>query len=293
MSDVVLKTDLPLKLHSRGKVRDTYEFGDKLLMVTTDRLSAFDVVFPNGIPWKGTVLNELSLFWFDYTKKIVKNHVLSSDVPGELAGFKDILARRSVIVTKTVPVRLECVVRGYLSGSAWKDYTSSGQVCGIRLPSGLIESDRLSEPIFTPTTKAETGHDLGLDEQAAVKLVGRDVFEKVRELTLSIYSAASKHAESCGLILADTKMEFGMLDDEIILIDELLTPDSSRFWPADAYSPGRAQQSFDKQFVRDYLERLGWGKKPPAPILPDDVVRVTSEKYIDAFERLTGKPFLR
>jgi phosphoribosylaminoimidazole-succinocarboxamide synthase len=282
------KTDLPLKLHSRGKVRDTYELGDTLLMVTTDRLSAFDVVFPQPIPWKGTVLNELSLFWFDFTKKIIGNH-LAGEVPKELAQFK----RRSMLVKRAKPVPLECVVRGYLSGSAWKEYKKTGFVCGIALPRGMQESEKLPEKIFTPSTKAETGHDENVDEGTARKLVGDEMFEKIRRASLEIYGKASEYALRKGIIIADTKFEFGVFEGEVILIDEVLTPDSSRFWPNASYAPGGAQPSFDKQFVRDYVEKLGWDKKPPAPSLPEEVINRTSEKYIEAFERVTGKRFKR
>ncbi len=286
--ETILKTDLPLKLHSRGKVRDTYELGDKLLMVTTDRLSAFDVVFPQPIPYKGIVLNELSLFWFDFTKKIIGNH-LAGEVPKEYADF----ARRSMLVKRAKPIKIECVVRGYITGSGWKEYKKSGSVCGMALPKGLIESKKLPEPIFTPSTKAETGHDMNVSAEEAADIVGRGVYERARDASIAIYKKASEYALSKGIIIADTKFEFGEIGGEMILIDEVLTPDSSRFWPKDNYKPGGPQPSFDKQFVRDYVEGTGWDKTPPAPKLPRMVINGTSEKYIEAYERLTGRKFKR
>ncbi len=285
----------------QGKVRDIYDFGDRLLIVATDRISAFDYVLGSGIPDKGKVLTQISAFWFDRTKAIVPNHVLSTDAssyPGAARAAAGMLRGRSMLVTRTEPLPIECVARGYLSGSGWKDYAATGEVCGIALPRGLRESDRLPHPIFTPATKAQSGHDINISEQDAADLVGKRVLDRVRALTLRLYAEGSAHAESCGIIVADTKFEFGLLpadhddrpvEDRIILIDEVLTPDSSRFWPRDGYTPGGPQPSFDKQFVRDYLERIRWNKQPPVPSLPDDVVAKTREKYVEAFHRLTGR----
>jgi phosphoribosylaminoimidazole-succinocarboxamide synthase len=286
----------------QGKVRDIYDFGDRLLIVATDRISAFDYVLGSGIPDKGKVLTQISTFWFERMQPIVANHLLSttaSSFPGEARRAVELLQGRSMLVTRTEPLPIECVARGYLSGSGWKDYAATGELCGIRLPAGLRESDRLPEPIFTPATKAQSGHDINITEKDAAELVGKRVLERVKDLTLRLYAAGSAHAESCGIIVADTKFEFGLLpvedgdgrpvEDRIILIDEVLTPDSSRFWPRDTYSPGGAQKSFDKQFVRDYLERIRWNKQPPVPSLPDDVVAHTREKYVEAFQRLTGR----
>jgi phosphoribosylaminoimidazole-succinocarboxamide synthase len=277
----------------QGKVRDLYEVGGALLMVATDRLSAFDYVLGSGIPDKGKILTQLSNFWFERTASIVKNHVLETDArkyPRELQGDAGLLAGRSVLVTKTEVVPIECVARGFLSGSGWKEYQANGAVCGVALPKGLRESDRLPAPIFTPATKAASGHDVNISEDEAGRLVGRELMAKLRELTLSLYAAGATHADSCGIILADTKYEFGLMPDgEIILIDEVMTPDSSRYWPKDQYEPGHAQPSFDKQFVRDYLEAIRWNKRPPVPSLPDEVVLRTREKYLDAYRRLTGK----
>jgi phosphoribosylaminoimidazole-succinocarboxamide synthase len=277
----------------QGKVRDLYEVGGALLMVATDRLSAFDYVLGSGIPDKGKILTQLSNFWFERTASIVKNHVLETDArkyPRELQGDAGLLAGRSVLVKKTEVVPIECVARGFLSGSGWKEYQANGAVCGVALPKGLRESDRLPAPIFTPATKAASGHDVNISEDEAGRLVGRELIAKLRELTLSLYAAGATHADSCGIILADTKYEFGLMPDgEIILIDEVMTPDSSRYWPKDQYEPGHAQPSFDKQFVRDYLEAIRWNKRPPVPSLPDEVVLRTREKYLDAYRRLTGK----
>ena len=277
----------------RGKVRDIYEFGDRLVIVATDRISAFDYVLGSGIPDKGKVLSQISAFWFARTRTIVRNHVVSTDpaeYPDEARAVAELLRGRSMLVTRTQPLPIECVARGYLSGSGWKDYQATGMVCGHQLPRGLRESDRLPQPIFTPATKAETGHDINIDERAAVALVGQAVFDQVRDITLRLYAEGSAHAESCGIIVADTKFEFGLLPDgSLLLIDEMLTPDSSRFWPRDQYAPGGAQPSFDKQYVRDYLERIRWNKQPPVPSLPDDVVMKTREKYVEAFRRLTGR----
>ena len=275
---------------ARGKVRDIYDLGDGLLIVATDRLSAFDVILPTPIPDKGRVLTQLSLFWFDLLKDVVPNHVLSAtDFPAPFDKFKDELAGRSMIVRKTQPLPIECVVRGYLSGSAWKDYRATGKICGIALPAGLRESDRLPEPIFTPATKAATGHDENIPFEQAAALIGKELAEKVRAVSLEIYRRAAAYAEPRGVILADTKFEFGLLNNGLIWIDEALTPDSSRFWPAAQYNPGGPQPSFDKQFVRDYLERIHWPKTPPGPELPAEVVAATRAKYREAFRILAGR----
>ena len=300
VSAPVLHTTLDHRSPDRqGKVRDIYEFGDRLLIVATDRISAFDYVLGSGIPDKGKVLTQISAFWFDRTRRIVDNHVRSLDpasYPIEVRASTPLLDGRSMLVKKTDPLPIECVARGYLSGSAWKDYQATGEVCGIRLPAGLRESDRLPEPIFTPATKAQSGHDINITEPKAVEMLGQDLLDRVRDLTLRLYDEGSAHAEACGIIVADTKFEFGLLpagagenEDRLILIDEVLTPDSSRFWPRDGYIPGGAQPSFDKQYVRDYLERIHWNKQPPVPSLPDEVVLKTREKYIEAFRRLTGR----
>jgi len=294
LASPILQTTLADRRPDRqGKVRDLYDFGDRLLIVATDRISAFDYVLGSGIPDKGKVLTQISRFWFDRTRPIVPNHIVSFDpayYPPEARAAADLLRGRSMFVARTEPLPIECVARGYISGSGWKDYVATGEVCGITLPKGLKESDRLPEPLFTPATKAQTGHDINISEQDAVALVGRRVFDRVRDLTLQLYAEGSRHAESCGIIVADTKFEFGLLSNgDVILIDEMLTPDSSRFWPKDTYHPGGAQPSFDKQFVRDYLERIRWNKQPPVPSLPDDVVLKTREKYVEAFRRLTGR----
>ncbi len=275
---------------SRGKVRDLYEIGDRLLLVATDRLSAFDVVLPTPIPDKGCVLTQLSLFWFDKLHGVIPNHVLSAkDFPPPFDAFTNELRGRAMLVRRTKPLPIECVVRGYLSGSGWKDYRATGRVCGIPLPSGLRESDRLPEPIFTPATKATTGHDENITFDQAAELVGRELCERVRTISLDIYNRATGYAEPRGIILADTKFEFGLIGKELIWIDEALTPDSSRFWPAQGYQPGQAQHSFDKQFVRDYLERIAWNKQPPGPELPPDVVAATRAKYREAYRLLAGR----
>ena len=293
MSNIVLETKISdIKPFSVGKVRDIYDLDDKLLFIATDRISAFDVVLPTGIPYKGQVLNSLSVFWFDLTKHIIDNHLITADVndyPETLQPYKKMLAGRSMIVKKAKRIDLECVVRAYLSGSAWKAYKEKGEICGIKLPSGLKESDKLSEPIFTPTNKADSGHDMELTYSEAEKLVGKSIFEEVKEKSLQILVTAGKEAESKGIIIADTKFEFGIYDGKVILIDEVLTPDSSRFWHKDDYEPGRSQKSYDKQYVRDYLEAIKWDKNPPAPELPDEIVKKTTEKYVEAYKRLTGK----
>jgi phosphoribosylaminoimidazole-succinocarboxamide synthase len=275
---------------ARGKVRDIYDLGDKLLIVATDRLSAFDVILPTPIPDKGRVLTQLSLFWFNLLKDVIPNHVLSStDFPAPFDKFSDDLSGRSMVVRKTKPLPIECVVRGYVSGSGWKDYRATGKICGIALPAGLRESDRLPAPIFTPATKAASGHDENISLKQAASLIGNELAEKVRTVSLEIYNRAAAYAEPRGIILADTKFEFGLLNNSLIWIDEALTPDSSRFWPAAQYQPGGPQSSFDKQFVRDYLERMQWLKTPPGPELPPEVVGATRAKYREAFRILTGR----
>ncbi len=288
----LLHTELPgVKLWKRGKVRDVYDLGDRLLVVATDRLSAFDVVLPTGIPGKGVVLTQMSLFWFSLLQGLIENHVVTADVAeydASLQPYREQLAGRSMIVVKTDVLPVECVVRGYLTGSGWKDYKTSGAVCGVTLPAGLRDSDRLVPPIFTPATKAETGHDENIPFETMEATVGRERAAEARRVSLEIYSRAHAHAEARGIILADTKFEFGVRDGRLIWIDEALTPDSSRFWPRDTWAPGRSQPSFDKQFVRDYLETLSWNKQPPGPELPPPVVARTVEKYAEAFERLRG-----
>jgi phosphoribosylaminoimidazole-succinocarboxamide synthase len=290
MTPVISQTNFPeLKLRGRGKVRDIYEVGDKLLIVATDRLSAFDVVLPTPIPDKGKVLTQLSLFWFEKLAGLIPNHIISAkNFGGELAPYATALEGRAMLVRKTDPAPIECVVRGYISGSGWKDYQKTGAICGIKLPAGMRESDRLPEPIFTPSTKATTGHDENISVDQTVETVGRPLAEKLRDTSLAIYHSAVEHAASRGIIIADTKFEFGMVGDELIWIDEALTPDSSRFWPADEYVPGRTQPSFDKQYVRDYLEKIGWNKQAPGPALPSDVVAATQGKYREAYQRITG-----
>jgi phosphoribosylaminoimidazole-succinocarboxamide synthase len=298
----ILQTSLNDRLPDRqGKVRDLYEFGDRLLMVATDRISAFDYVLGSGIPDKGKVLTQISTFWFARTRNIVDNHLLSTDpttYPEPAAAAGDWLRGRSMLVRRTEPLPIECVARGYLSGSGWKDYIATGRVCGISLPPGLRESDALPHPIFTPATKAESGHDLNIGEEEAVALIGRPLFDRVRDLTLRLYAEGAAHSAAHGIILADTKFEFGLLPavagaadppSRVILIDEAMTPDSSRFWPKDGYRPGGPQPSFDKQFIRDYLESIHWNKQPPVPTLPDDVITKTRQKYVEAYERLTGQ----
>ncbi len=288
-SRVIRETQFPGLAPARGKVRDIYDLGDKLLIVATDRLSAFDVVLPTPIPDKGRVLTQLSLFWFDLLKDVIPNHVLSAtDFPAPFDAHREELAGRSMVVRKTQPLAIECVVRGYVSGSGWKDYRSTGKICGIALPQGLRESDRLPEALFTPSTKATSGHDENISFEQAATLIGKDLAERLRDVSLEIYRRAAAYAEPRGVILADTKFEFGLLNNELIWIDEALTPDSSRFWPADQYKPGGAQPSFDKQFVRDYLERIQWPKTPPGPDLPSDVVAATRAKYREAYRILVG-----
>ncbi len=275
----------------RGKVRDIYDLGEHLLIVATDRLSAYDVIMPQPIPQKGTVLTQISNFWFSMMEDIVENHLIATDVdefPPVCRPHADALRGRSIVVKRTQPLAIECVVRGYLSGSGWEEYRRSGSVCGIPLPKGLVESSKLPEPIFTPATKAEVGHDENISFEAASSLVGRDLAEQARAYTLRVYAKAAAYAETKGIIIADTKMEFGVYHGKLILIDELLTPDSSRFWPRDAYQPGRGQKSYDKQYVRDYLLSIHFNKQPPGPTLPDEVIRNTTRVYLEALKRLTG-----
>lgn len=289
---VLLSTDLPLPRFGTGKVRDTYDLGDRLLMVTTDRLSAFDCLLPNGIPGKGEVLTKLSAFWFGRTADIIRNHLLSTDVadlPAAVQSRADELAGRFMIVHKARRIDFECVVRGYLAGSGWKEYSESGSVCGIRLPAGLRQADELPEPIFTPATKADSGHDINVSLDEMKNRVGEDLGQALADASIEIYRAAASYALDRGILIADTKMEFGLLDNELILIDELLTPDSSRFWAVGDYAPGGSPPSFDKQYVRDWLERSGWNKQPPAPELPPEVVAGTSARYREALEWLTGE----
>jgi phosphoribosylaminoimidazole-succinocarboxamide synthase len=293
-TSVILETDLPgLELHARGKVRDVYRIDDRLLIVATDRISAFDYILPTGIPDKGRVLTQLSIFWFDFLREVTPTHFLTArleDYPAALGPFRDQLEGRSMLVRRARMVDIECVARGYLSGSGWKEYRQQGTVCGIKLPAGLRESDRLPEPIFTPATKAQTGHDENISFERMAELIGGDLAGRLRDLTLEIYSRAARYAESRGIIIADTKFEFGFVGDELVLGDEVLTPDSSRFWAAASYQPGGPQFSFDKQFVRDYLESIHWNKQPPAPPLPEEVAAQTGEKYRQAYLELTGRP---
>ncbi len=289
---VLLQTHLPLNLFGKGKVRDTYDLGDRLLMVTTDRLSAFDVVLPNGIPYKGQVLTKLSAFWFRETANIIHNHFITddfNDYPPELHTYREQLAGRSMLIKKAHRINFECVVRGYLAGSAWKEYRQTGMVCGIRLPGGLREAEQLPEPIFTPATKVEQGHDVNISLEELKNHLGEELGQALADTSLAIYNYAAKLALDRGIIIADTKMEFGLLNHQLILIDELLTPDSSRFWAVGDYAPGQSPPSFDKQFVRDYLERIGWNKQPPAPELPPDVVEGTAQRYREALLWLTGE----
>jgi phosphoribosylaminoimidazole-succinocarboxamide synthase len=293
LNEPLLQLDLPgIRKLKSGKVREVFDLGDRLLFVATDRISAFDCIMPNGIPRKGEVLTQISYFWFDQTASFQPNHLLSKakdPLPKELQPYAAQLAGRCMIVKKAQPLAIECVVRGYLAGSGWKEYKERQTVCGIKLPAGLKESSELPEPIFTPATKAETGHDENISFEEASKLVGADIAEKARAASLKIYKFAREYARQRGIIIADTKFEFGLFDGQLLLIDEVLTPDSSRFWPADQYQPGRSQPSFDKQFVRDYLETLDWDKTPPAPKLPPEVVEKSQAKYLDAYRRLTGK----
>ncbi len=294
MEKVVLKTNFDnIHLVKRGKVRDIYEIDDKYILVSSDRLSAFDVIMNEGIPKKGKVLTKISEFWFEFVKDEIDNHLISTNVdeyPEVCQKYKDELEGRSMLVKKAELIPLECIVRGYISGSGWKEYQKKGSICGIELPSGLVESEKLPEPIFTPSTKAEIGdHDENISEEEAVKIVGQETFDFLKKVSISIYKKASEYAYERGIILADTKMEFGYYDGKIILIDELLTPDSSRFWPKEDYEKGRAQVSYDKQYVRDYLLSVNFNKQPPPPTLPEEVIKNTSEKYVQALVKLTGK----
>lgn len=294
-NNTLLQLDLPgiSKVRS-GKVREMFDLGDSLLMVASDRISAYDVVLPNGIPLKGEVLTMFSHFWFERVADLVPNHLLAKadePLPQAVQSHAEQIGRRAMVVKKAQPLAIECVVRGYLAGSGWKEYQKQGTVCGISLPDGLDNSSKLPEPIFTPATKAEEGHDENISFEEAINIVGKDIAEQARELSIKIYNRGRDHAAEKGIIIADTKFEFGIFEGELILIDEVLTPDSSRFWPADLYAPGKSQPSFDKQFVRDYLETLDWDKNPPGPELPEDIVQKTSEKYIEAYTRVTGLDF--
>ncbi|MFA5335615.1 MAG: phosphoribosylaminoimidazolesuccinocarboxamide synthase [Candidatus Omnitrophota bacterium] len=292
--EVILVTEgVPLKFYKRGKVRDIYELDGKLLIVATDRISCFDVVLQEGIPFKGKVLTQISSFWFSLLKDITENHVVTFDMDSlrdKLGDSTDMLRNRSMLVKRTRPLPIECIVRGYLSGSGWKEYKENGEICGIKLPRGLKESDQLPEPLFTPSTKEDIGHDINMTEIGARKKLGDRLYEMVKCKAIAIYNKAAAHADSKGIIIADTKFEFGVTEEgKTILIDEVLTPDSSRFWPKEKYKPGGPQTSFDKQFVRDYLEGLDWGKTPPAPNLPEEIIKKTSKKYLEALKKLTGK----
>jgi phosphoribosylaminoimidazole-succinocarboxamide synthase len=292
VANVLTTTSLPgFERVASGKVRDVYSAGDHLLIIATDRISAFDCILPQGIPGKGRVLTQMSLFWFDFLRDVVPNHVIAADVeayPAELLPYRDQLEGRSMLVKRCRMEPIECVARGYVSGSGWKDYQKTGAICGIPLPAGMLESGKLPEPIFTPATKVESGHDENIPFDAAAQIIGRQTAALLRDVTLRVYGKAAEYAESRGIVLADTKFEFGWHGDDLLLADEVLTPDSSRFWLRDEYAPGGPQKSFDKQFVRDYLERLDWNKQPPAPSLPQDVIDKTAEKYRDAYTRLTG-----
>ena len=295
--NVVTETNLTnLDLANRGKVRDLYDLGEQLLIISTDRISAFDVVLPNGIPYKGQILTGLSEFWFDYTRSIVDNHIISTDVsqyPDVLQTDEEVLKGRSMLVRKANRIDIECVVRGYIAGSAWSEYTADGTVCGEKLPAGLTESERLPELIFTPATKAEQGeHDENISIAEMEAEIGKELSEKIIQTSFALFEAASEHAEKSGIILCDTKFEFGQIDGQLILIDEVFTPDSSRFWPKDEYKPGSSPPSFDKQYVRDYLSDVGWNKEPPAPELPAEVISQTSEKYLEAYRLIVGRELL-
>jgi len=290
---VLLETSIPyLKLHNKGKVREIFEIDDNLLLVATDRISAFDVILPNGIPHKGKVLTHMSEFWFELTRELTENHLITTsidEIDKITVEGRNLLRGRTMLVKKVDVIPVECIVRGYLAGSGWKEYKEHGTVCKINLPDNLKESDKLPEPIFTPSTKAESGHDENISFEEAVNITGRELAEEIRQKSIAIYKKASEYALTKGIIISDTKFEWGKYGDKVILIDEVLTPDSSRFWPMESYSPGKPQPSFDKQFVRDYLESCGWDKNPPPPSLPEDVIRTTSEKYLEAYTKLTGK----
>jgi len=292
---IVTKTELPLKVFKKGKVRDVYETNDELLLIVTDRISAFDFVLHEPIPKKGICLTQISKFWFDHFKDTVPSHMISdqvADFPGDLTNYENELNGRTMLVKKAKVFPIECIVRGYISGSAWKSYQKDGTVCGIKLPEGLKESDKFDEPLFTPSTKADTGHDINISYEKMVEMVGEEDAEKMKELSLKIYKEGAEFARQKGIIIADTKFEFGKIGDQIILVDEILTPDSSRFWPADLYEPGKSQPSFDKQYVRDYLSSTGWDKNSNPPNLPDEVVAETQRKYQEAYEKITGKEFV-
>lgn len=292
MEQAITKVDLPgIKRFTQGKVRDVFDLGDQLLIVASDRISAFDCVMPNGIPGKGKILTAMSLFWFDLMADVAENHLIASDVdayPSELQKFRELLEGRSMLVRKAERFDIECVVRGYLAGSGWREYRESGAICGIKLPAGLREADRLPKPIFTPATKADSGHDENISFEQTAELIGSERAAQLRDLTLAVYEKARAYADARGIIIADTKFEFGLVDGRVILIDEIFSSDSSRFWPKDRYEPGRSQDSFDKQFVRDYLETLDWDKTPPAPELPEEIIRKSLEKYREAYRRLAG-----
>jgi len=288
---VVTKTELPLKVFKKGKVRDVYETNDELLLIVTDRISAFDFVLHEPIPKKGICLTQISKFWFDYFKDMIPNHVITDNVtefPGDLNNYENQLSGRSMLVKKAEVIPIECIVRGYISGSAWKSYQKDGTVCGIKLPEGLKESDKFEEPLFTPSTKADEGHDINISFEKMKELIGEEDAEKIKELSLKIYNEGAKYALEKGIIIADTKFEFGKIGDQIILVDEVLTPDSSRFWPKETYSPGGSQQSFDKQYVRDHLISINYNRQPPAPALPENIIRNTRKKYLEALTQLTG-----
>lgn len=293
-NEVILNTNFPnLKLYAKGKVRDIYEVGDYLLLVSTDRLSAFDVIMNQGIPYKGMVLTKISEFWFNLTKDIIPNHFITTDVnkyPVECKEYSDVLKNRSMLIKKAKVVPIECIVRGYITGSGWKDYKRTGEISGIKLQAGLLESEKFPEPLFTPSTKAEIGeHDENISADVAMQIIDKDTFNAVKDATINIYKKASDYALTKGIIIADTKFEFGKINGEIILVDEVLTPDSSRFWPLDKYEKGRGQESYDKQFVRDYLISINFNMQPPPPPLPEDIIRKTSEKYLDIYKKLTGE----
>ena len=292
---IVKETNLPLNSFKKGKVRDVYEANDELLLIVTDRISAFDYVLHEPIPYKGICLTQISRFWFDFFKDTIPSHMVTADVsdfPDKLREHEDVLSGRSMLVKKAKVFPVECIVRGYISGSAWKSYQRDGTVCGIKLPEGMKESDKFDEPLFTPSTKAESGHDINISFEEMKRLIGNKDAEKIKELSLDIYNRGAEYALKKGIIIADTKFEFGKLDEEIILVDEVLTPDSSRFWPADLYEPGKSQPSFDKQYVRDYLTSTGWDKNSDPPSLPDNVIAETQKKYQEAYEKITGKKFI-
>ena len=293
MGDVILETALPIPLFAHGKVRDMYDLGDRLLIVTTDRISAFDVVLPMGIPEKGRVLNQLSAFWFQRMGHLIPNHLITTDVaayPAALQADREMLAGRSMLVMKAERIDAECVVRGYLAGTGWRDYVRTGEVCGHKLPPGMVESQEFSEPIFTPATKAETGHDENISRAELASRIGTELAAKLEAASIAVYNFGRVEARKAGLIVADTKFEFGLCDDELILIDEAFTPDSSRYWDTDIYEPGRPQPSYDKEFVREWLRQSGWNMEPPAPMLPDDIIQKTSAKYQEALRRITAIP---